>query len=246
MGNDGGGNNGISTAGRILLVMCAAFLLLDVGLILRITGHYYHSETLWQKEEAERENQDVITVETAAPTQVQLTPAPAETEYVYYLVPTEGLNPTPDKVVVEREVEVIREVPVTIAELAGSAANRYGTIYITQNDIDLLAKLAWREARGERQLGMRMVVEVVLNRVQHSRFPNTIYDVLYQPGQFAPGYGVPELDDITPTQDQYDAVYTVLAETPITDPDVVFFATTPLFGDVFMRVGGHYFTYYPD
>ena len=31
----------------------------------------------------------------------------------------------------------------------------------------------------------------------------------------------------------------------LTEPDVLFFATTPLYGEIFMRVGGHYFTHYP-
>ena len=107
--------------------------------------------------------------------------------------------------------------------------------------MELLARIAWREARGEKTLGMRMVIEVVLNRVLSSQFPNTVYGVLYQNGQFAPSYGVPELDDVTPTQAQYDAVILVLSETPITDEDVYFFATSALTDNVFMRVGGHYF-----
>ena len=93
---------------------------------------------------------------------------------------------------------------------------------------------------------MRLVLEVVLNRVLSPHFPNTVEEVLYQPGQFTPYGGALELEEITPTDAQYEAVALVLSETPMTDEEVVFFATTPLYGDVWMHVGGHYFTYYPD
>lgn len=144
------------------------------------------------------------------------------------------------------EIVVEKEVPTWVSLPQGEDANRYSDINLSLNDIELLAKMAWREARGEKQLGMRMVIEVTLNRVLSEHFPDTVYGVLYQPGQYAPSGEAPELDDITPTQEQYDAVYTVLRETPITEPDVLFFATTPLYGEIFMRVGGHYFTHYPE
>ena len=75
---------------------------------------------------------------------------------------------------------------------------------------------------------------------------DAVYDVLYQPGQFAPDYGVPELDEIAPTEAQYEAVRLAITETPILEPDVVFFATSPIYGELFLHVGGHYFTRYPE
>lgn len=152
----------------------------------------------------------------------------------------------PVEVEVPVEIIVEKEVPTWVSLPQGDEANRYSSIDISLNDVELLARMAWREARGEKQLGMRMVIEVTLNRVLSEHFPDTVYGVLYQPGQYAPSGEALELDDITPTQEQYDAVYTVLRETPITDPDVLFFATTPLYGEIFMRVGGHYFTHYPE
>ncbi len=48
----------------------------------------------------------------------------------------------------------------------------------------LLAKIINGEARGESYMGQVAVGAVVLNRVRHSSFPNTIAGVIYQPGAF--------------------------------------------------------------
>lgn len=185
-----------------------------------------------------------MTVRAAEPTE---TPEP-EIVYVEKTVTetvTEYVN-IPQLVTVEVPVVVEKQIVVDRPIIAQDSAERWQGIDITPEDIELLACLAWREARGEGLLGMRLVIEVVFNRVLSDKFPNTIYDVLYQPGQFAPDYGVPELDEITPTEEQYEAVRLAITETPILEPDVVFFATTPLYGEIFLHVGGHYFTRYPD
>lgn len=52
------------------------------------------------------------------------------------------------------------------------------------NDLYLLAKLVHSEARGESYTGQVAVAAVVLNRVDDSRFPNTIAGVIYQPWAF--------------------------------------------------------------
>ena len=185
-----------------------------------------------------------MTVRAAEPTE---TPEP-EIVYVENTVTetvTEYVN-IPQLVTVEVPVVVEKQIVVDRPIIAQDSADRWKGIDITPEDIELLACLAWREARGEGLLGMRLVIEVVFNRVLSDKFPNTIYDVLYQPGQFAPDYGVPELDEITPTEEQYEAVRLAITETPILEPDVVFFATTPLYGEIFLHVGGHYFTRYPE
>lgn len=185
-----------------------------------------------------------MTVRAAEPTE---TPEP-EIVYVEKTVTetvTEYVN-IPQLVTVEVPVVVEKQIVVDRPIIAQDSAERWQGIDITPEDIEFLACLAWREARGEGLLGMRLVIEVVFNRVLSDKFPNTIYDVLYQPGQFAPDYGVPELDEITPTEAQYEAVRLAITETPILEPDVVFFATTPLYGEIFLHVGGHYFTRYPE
>ena len=51
-------------------------------------------------------------------------------------------------------------------------------------NLDLLARLVYAEARGEPYLGQVAVAAVVLNRVEHASFPNTISGVIYQAGAF--------------------------------------------------------------
>ncbi len=52
------------------------------------------------------------------------------------------------------------------------------------NDTNLLARLVHGEARGEPYSGQVAVAAVVLNRVDSSKFPNTVAGVIYQSGAF--------------------------------------------------------------
>ena len=52
------------------------------------------------------------------------------------------------------------------------------------NDLNLLARIIYGEARGESYTGQVAIGAVVLNRVRHSSFPNTIAGVIYQSGAF--------------------------------------------------------------
>ena len=52
-------------------------------------------------------------------------------------------------------------------------------------DIDLLARLISAEARGEPYSGQVAVGAVVLNRIKHPSFPNSLSGVIYQPGAFS-------------------------------------------------------------
>ena len=52
------------------------------------------------------------------------------------------------------------------------------------NDLNLLSRLVYGEARGEPYSGQVAVAAVVLNRVKNSSFPNTISGVIYQKGAF--------------------------------------------------------------
>ena len=54
----------------------------------------------------------------------------------------------------------------------------------TESNINLLARIISAEARGETYTGQVAVGAVVLNRVQHPSFPDTIAGVIYQNGAF--------------------------------------------------------------
>ncbi|NMP38451.1 MAG: spore cortex-lytic enzyme [Clostridiales bacterium] len=54
----------------------------------------------------------------------------------------------------------------------------------SSSDITLLAKVIAAEARGESYTGQVAVGAVILNRVEHASFPDTISGVIYQNGAF--------------------------------------------------------------
>lgn len=69
--------------------------------------------------------------------------------------------------------------PTTLRYLGLSSSSGY-----TSSDVWLLAKLIAAEARGENYRGQVAVGAVVLNRVDHSSFPDSISGVIYQKGAF--------------------------------------------------------------
>ncbi len=56
---------------------------------------------------------------------------------------------------------------------------------ISQEEIDLIALITMGEAEGESDLGKRLVIDTILNRMDDSQFPNTVYDVIYYPNAFS-------------------------------------------------------------
>ncbi len=54
------------------------------------------------------------------------------------------------------------------------------------DDINLLARAVHAETKGEPYLGQVAVASVMLNRVRHASFPNTLAGVIYQPCAFEP------------------------------------------------------------
>lgn len=64
----------------------------------------------------------------------------------------------------------------------GSAGGLGG---FSSKDVSLLAQVTSAEARGEPYEGQVAVAAVILNRIQHPSFPNTLAGVVYQPGAFS-------------------------------------------------------------
>lgn len=69
--------------------------------------------------------------------------------------------------------------PTTLLYLGLSSSSGYSS-----SDVWLLAKLIAAEARGESYKGQVAVGAVVLNRVSHASFPDSISGVIYQKGAF--------------------------------------------------------------
>ena len=73
--------------------------------------------------------------------------------------------------------------PKTLKFLGLSSSSGSGRY--SQGDIYLLSKLIAAEARGESYTGQVAVGAVVLNRISHPSFPDTVAGVIYQRGAFS-------------------------------------------------------------
>lgn len=65
-----------------------------------------------------------------------------------------------------------------------SSSAQSNLLGFTENDIQLMANAVYGEARGEPYDGQVAVAAVILNRVKHPDFPNTVYGVIFQPRAF--------------------------------------------------------------
>ena len=71
---------------------------------------------------------------------------------------------------------VIREKTLVRQKLPG----------LTQNAYEVLCRIVQAEAGGEDSLGKRMVADVIINRVESPKFPNSVEGVVFQGTQFSP------------------------------------------------------------
>lgn len=74
--------------------------------------------------------------------------------------------------------------PATLEAMGISSSSSGGSSSHSDADVALLAKVISAEARGEPYTGQVAVGAVILNRVNHPSFPNTISGVVYEPGAF--------------------------------------------------------------
>lgn len=120
--------------------------------------------------------------------------------------------------------------------------NRWN-ISLTEEEIDLLAKIVWLESCGEPQEGQEAVVEVIFNRMVSEQYPDTLYDVLGQknPVQFC---SWKNRDIAKPTEKEYQSIENVLnGNTNILRNDTLYFSTEPLTSRLDVKIGGHSFCY---
>lgn len=91
------------------------------------------------------------------------------------------------------------------------------TSIYSEYEIYELAKIIMCEAEGESQECKEYIGQVVINRVKSDKFPNTIHDVIFDGIQFSPTFDG-RWESVEPTQECYDAAYTVInAPEPLTN-----------------------------
>ncbi len=73
------------------------------------------------------------------------------------------------------------------------------------DEIEILASIINAEARGESYNGKVAVGAVIINRVYHPSFPNSIREVVYQAGQFTPVKN--GMINLSPSSESFKAAY---------------------------------------
>ena len=113
----------------------------------------------------------------------------------------------------------------------------------TEGEIKLIAQLTMAEAGNQSELGKRLVIDVVLNRVDHPdpQYPDTVQEVIYQKNQFSP-IGDGRFEKCYATEENIQLVKEEIERR--TDHDVIFFRTTRYsdYGVPMYCVGDHYFS----
>ncbi len=71
-------------------------------------------------------------------------------------------------------------------KLTGGSALKAADNYYDPDDLYWLSRIISAESRGESLIGKIAVGNVVLNRVKNEYFPSTVYQVIFQSGQFSP------------------------------------------------------------
>ena len=112
---------------------------------------------------------------------------------------------------------------------------------ITDEEIELLALVTVAEAEGEPVEGQRLVISTILNRVDSEYFPNTIYDVIYQKGQFTSMWNG-RSDRCVVTEEMRQLVRDELLNR--TNSEILYFRANYYhgFGTPVVAVGNHYFS----
>lgn len=102
------------------------------------------------------------------------------------------------------------------------------------SDAEIIAKVVRAEAGNQDEFGKRLVVDVILNRVDSDEFPNTVADVVHQKNQFAKGYYYTD-DDLKIVTEEME--YRM-------DYEIIYFRTGKYhtFGTPAYQHGAHFFS----
>ena len=119
----------------------------------------------------------------------------------------------------------------------------YEEDYILNDDVELIALVTMAEAEGECEEGKRLVIDTILNRVDSGYFPNTISEVIYQPGQFTSMWNG-RADRCYPSDDICQLVREEVSCR--TNYDVMFFTAGYYsnYGVPMFAIGDHFFSSY--
>lgn len=146
---------------------------------------------------------------------------------------------TAEAVTVSVKMEPIMSSPKTVE--VETVVKEEPEVVMSQEDIDLIALVTMAEAEGESELGKRLVISTILNRMDSEQFPDTVSDVIYQKNQFTSMWNG-RSDRCYVDDDIRNLVEEELVER--TNTDVLFFHAGKYskYGIPLLVEGNHYFS----
>lgn len=153
---------------------------------------------------------------------------------------TEGTEPTEN--MTEPKIESSEPTVEETTEPTEEAKN------YTEDDLFYLAAAVCREAGGESEEIQLLVANVIINRVNSSLYPDTIYEVLTQYKQYGTmwKYGVsfPDWADENVKEQCYSVAQRILDGERYCPENVLFQAEFQQGSGVYKHIGVYYFCYY--
>lgn len=172
---------------------------------------------------------------------IAITAQDAQTEQITFTAPDEPTIGELQLVELVHRTDTVQPLPEdTTPPATEPTISRYSSIDLSEEDIDLLARIIWLEARGESFEGQQAVAEVVFNRMLSEYFPDTLHEVIYEKNQFTTARNVHNAD---PGSTQYMAIEAALNGPNILPLDVVFFSVAPQNDNIWGSIGNHVFCY---
>ena len=126
------------------------------------------------------------------------------------------------------------------AEPVAAAEEKSEPRHLTYAEKLLLAACVYAEANTEDLTGKRYVVDVILNRLDSAKFPNTISEVIYEKGQFWT-QGMPSDYSKIP-EDCFEAIELELESQLSTEALYFRAGRYHNFGTALFRHGNHYYS----
>lgn len=112
-----------------------------------------------------------------------------------------------------RHIGVVKEVASDQRIMSYGILEKELVINISEEDYDVLLRIVEAEAGGEDEDGKMLVANVILNRVNNEKFPDTVKDVVFQrengTAQFSP-ITDGRYENVTISKETVDAVNRVL------------------------------------
>lgn len=92
---------------------------------------------------------------------------------------------------VQQQESNAKRIKIETADVNVGDYYLYDTTHINPEDVELIARVLWTEARGECLLGQTLVAQTILDRLENGFWGDSVYSVINWPNQFVVFRGNP-------------------------------------------------------